>query len=89
MARIAVGCRCRIKARGQWKEFWGQECIITERSGQDFGFIPLEQNPEMEMGGSVEYDQCAWIQEDQLELLDMNFDKNLPFIDWVEQYEYE
>jgi len=83
-----IGCRCRILAGTSWKEYKNQECILAERSGSgDFSFILLENHPKLVMDGSVYYNQCAWITEDQLEVIDTDFARNIPFIDWVNENE--
>lgn len=85
--KLTVGCRCRVLPTSYWKEFHNQEVILIERDKSKFSFIPLENHPEMVTDGSVYYDSCAWIEEAELELIDKNFEKNLPFIDWVEEHQ--
>lgn len=88
LKRPTVGCRCLILKGESWKEYVGQECILTERSSSNgYAFIPLEKYPDLVMDGTFCYGGCAWIDEKQLKVLDTDFDRNMTFMDWVRDNE--
>lgn len=87
--RLTIGYRCRIKSDSSWKD-WGyadRECILYERSGQDFSVIMLKEgvNVPLERKDGVVVDGCAWLTEhEDLELVDKKIDANIRFLDWYD-----
>ena len=72
------------------KEYGGREVLLTERShGGEFSAIVLGKDVdklEKEKTGIVD-NEIAWISEDDLILVNKDFEENLDFIDWYQEHE--
>jgi hypothetical protein len=86
--RLTIGMRCKIKPSSSWYTKGGHnEALLQERSGDSFSFLGLGQkelkkeDPQTVTGGG------AWINEDELEHIDSDFETNLDFMDWYEEHE--
>ena len=71
------------------KEYGGQEVLILERSNDSFsvmllgkGVKKLKKKDPKTTEGSM-----AWVPEDNMVLVDRNFEDNLDFIDWYQENE--
>ncbi len=75
-----------------WRSgYGGREVLLKERSRQSFSVMLLGEGIktlEKEKAGIVA-DEMAWIDEDDLELVDMDFDTNLDYMDWYQEHEDE
>lgn len=74
-----------------WREeYGGREILLLERSSSGgFSFMLLGKGVtelKRETTGIVS-GKCAWIDEDNLVLVDADFDTNLDFIDWYQENE--
>ena len=86
--RLTVGMRCKIKPSSSWYTKGElNEALLQERSGDSFSFLGLGQkelkkeDPQTVTGGG------AWINEDELEHIDSDFETNLDFMDWYQEHE--
>ena len=86
--RLTIGMRCRIKPESSWYEKGGfNEVLLEKRSQGTFSFLGLGQkelkkeDPQTVTGGG------AWINEEELEHIDSNFEANLEFMDWYQEHE--
>lgn len=88
--RLTVGMRCRIKPSSSWyndAETEINEVLLEKRSGNSFSFLGLGQeelkkeDPQTVTGGG------AWIDEDDLEHINSDFETNLEFMDWYQEHE--
>lgn len=75
-----------------WREHYpNREVLLVERiSGGSFSVLLLVDgtNVPLTMGKkNVVDNQIAWVSEEDMELVDMDFNTNLDFIDWYEEHE--
>ena len=74
------------------RQYGGREVLLTERtSGGKFAVMILGEGVtefKREDPKTVE-GEVAWIQEEDMVLVDRDFDKNLDFMDWYREHEDE
>jgi len=74
------------------KEYGGREVLLTERiSGGAFSVMLLgKEVTELKTEDSKTVaDEMAWVPEEDLELINRDFDTNMEFIDWYQEHKYE
>ena len=92
-SRLTIGCRAKILPNGNWGGgYGGYEVLLKERnSSGGFGVMILGKgvkNLEKEKSGIVE-NEVAWVEEEDMELINSDFDTNLNFIDWYRCHTYD
>lgn len=88
--KLTIGMRCRIKdSSEQWDDYGGKEVLLTERSGPSFGCLVLGQKALKKKDPKTVIDEIAWVDEEDLEHIDSDFEANLRFIDWYQEHEEE
>ena len=86
--KLTIGCRARMLSNDHFKEYKGYEVILTQRSSGYGSFCALVINPKyngkplpIKTTGVIE-NSIAWIHEQNLKLIDSNFNHNITFMDW-------
>jgi hypothetical protein len=94
--RLTIGMRCKFKKAGEgehhWREYSERECLLTERSHGSFAVMILGKgtNVELKKESSETVDnQVAWVDEEELDHIDSDFEANLDFIDWYKNHDYD
>ena len=74
------------------KEYGGHDALLLKRTdGGALSVLMLEKGVgklEKKKAGIV-IDSCSWIQEDDMVLVNRNFEENLDFIDWYQKHIYD
>lgn len=93
--RLTIGMRCRFKSKKakehSWSEYAGRECLLQERSSSGgFSVMILGKGTNVELkkenSGTVT-NQVAWVDEEELDHIDSDFNANLDFMDWYQEHE--
>jgi hypothetical protein len=74
------------------KQYGGHEVLLIERcTNGDFSALVLgkEVKELKKEDHRTVIDSIAWVSEDDLKLVDQNFNANLDFIDWYQEHEDE
>jgi len=93
--RLTIGMRCRFKSmkakEHSWSEYADHEALLIKRtSGGDFSVMVLREGKNIELkkkDSKTVVNQVAWVDEDDLDFVNANFDTNLDFIDWYQENE--
>jgi hypothetical protein len=88
--RLTVGYRAHIKQKSHWNEmFRNHDVLLEKRSGAEFAAIVLKKgfNGKLIKSVVLVIGGVAWIDEQDLELVDTNLADNLKFMDWYKEVE--
>ena len=88
--RITVGCRCAFKetsrwAKGKFRDFEpGRQCLVEKRDGSDLAVFVLPKGftGKITKDITLHDNSVAWVDEDDLILIDRDYATNLDFLDW-------
>ena len=92
MKRLTIGCRVKLnpKVKSTWDWLNGHDLLLTERLGKEFAAIVLKKGVSMgltEKPGMIIDNEVAWLSENELVLINADFDTNLNFIDWYQEHQ--
>lgn len=88
--RLTIGMRCRLKPESHWAKDYGwtgKEVLLEERSQGSFSVMVLGQQELKKKDPNTVINQVAWVDEDDLEFIDANFEANMEFMDWYQEHE--
>ena len=87
--RLTVGFRAKLKEGTHWAEDFepGRHVILGERSNESFSVLVLAKGFTGKLVHDIKLwcNSVAWIDEEDLQLVDMNLADNLSFFDWYEE----
>ena len=90
--RLTLGMRAKFvphpDGNTSWDEYTGQECLLKERSTTGgFAVMVLGQSELKREDPKTVENEVAWVDEEELEFVNADFDTNLEFIDWYQENE--
>jgi len=89
--KLTIGCRAALKKGSHWAKDYGagRHVLIRERSGTDFAafVLPKGFTGKLEKDIKLFDNSVAWIGEEELELVDVDFATNLSVMDWYREVE--
>jgi len=87
--RLTVGCRASLKEGAHWAKIFepGRHVILLERDSDNFTALVLRKRfvGKLTLDIKLTYSTVAWINENELKLVDTSFNTNLNFIDWYNE----
>jgi len=68
-----------------WAGYAGNDVLLEERSQGEFSVIVLGQKELKKRDPKTVINQFAWVNEEDLEFINADFETNLNFIDWYQE----
>lgn len=82
---MMVGYCAKIKEKSNFPEYTGYNVILNERSGSQFSAIVLAKNSSVyELNENSHENEIAWLDEEELEIVNTNIKRNMKFVRWYE-----
>lgn len=87
--KLTIGMRCKFKPESHWAKDWdwtGREVLLESRSQSSFSVIVLGQKELKKRDPKTVENEVAWVDEDDLEFVNADFETNLSFMDWYQEH---